>query len=88
MFVHCNAKLINLGETEVSLSYFYALLVDFLLMGASRPQTPRCFQVYIIKLHQHLGLQFYVELALWHGDMPLDREEDFFPFKYVLFGVL
>nr|DAT80782.1 MAG TPA: hypothetical protein [Caudoviricetes sp.] len=44
MFVHCNAKLINLWETEVSLSYFYALLVDFLLMGASRPQTPRCFQ--------------------------------------------
>ena len=38
LFVHCNAKLINLWETEVSLSYFYTLLVDFPLMGASRPK--------------------------------------------------
>ena len=31
-------NLINLWETEVSLSYFYTLLVDFPLMGASRPK--------------------------------------------------
>ncbi|MEZ7747124.1 hypothetical protein, partial [Prevotella jejuni] len=44
-------------------SFFYALLIDFPLMGAARPQAPQCFQVWIIKLHQHLGLRFHVELA-------------------------
>ena len=38
MFVHCNANLINLWETEVSLFFFYALLVDFFTHGAVRPQ--------------------------------------------------
>ena len=41
------------GETAVSPFYFIALLIEFLdiaqYMEATRPQTPRCFQVSIIK---------------------------------------
>ena len=53
LFVHSNANIIISGETAVSPFCFLALLIEFLdiaqLLGASRPQTPRCFQVEIIK---------------------------------------
>ena len=39
----CNAKLINLWETAVSLFVFLALLVEFSSDGASRPQNPSVF---------------------------------------------
>ena len=41
------------------------LYFEFKLMGASRPQTPRCFLVLDYLFSSTRKLQFYVELALW-----------------------
>ena len=40
------------------------LYFEFKLMGASRPQTPRCFLVLDYLFSSTRKLQFYVELAL------------------------
>ena len=37
--------------------------IEFILMGASRPQTPRCFLVLDYLFSSTRKLQFYVELA-------------------------
>ena len=61
---------INLWETEVS--FFMHCSLIFHSWELLAPQAPQCFQVWIIKLHQHLGLRFHVELACL---LVVNREE-------------
>ena len=59
----CNAKLINLWETAVSLFVFLALLVEFSSDGGFSPPNPSVFSGIRLFILIYQKLQFYVELA-------------------------